>query len=342
MLTVLSIGYPFAPVTADPAGGAEQVLAQLDRALVANGHHSIVVAPEGSEVAGTLLPVPATGGPIDDAMRARTHQAVREIVAEAMAEGGIDLVHLHGTDFDRYLPPAGVPALITLHLPLAWYADDALRPRRPATWLQPVSADQARRAPADVALLPPIPNGVDLDLYRPVAAKGDYALILGRMAPEKGFHAAIDAARTAGVPLRVAGSLFPYPEHQRYFDEQVAPRLNADRRWIGPVAGAAKRRLIAEARCLLAPFTAAETSSLVAMEALASGTPVIAYRSGALPDIVEHGRTGLLVDSVAEMADAIGRIDAIAPAACRSVACDRFPLARTIAAYLDLYARLAA
>jgi glycosyltransferase involved in cell wall biosynthesis len=193
-----------------------------------------------------------------------------------------------------------------------------------------------------VALLPPVPNGVDTDLYQPAAAKQDYALVLGRVAPEKGFHHALDAAIRADVPLIAAGTLFPYPAHQRYFEEQVRPRLDDRRRWHGPAFGAAKRRLLAEARCLLVPSTAPETSSLVAMEALASGTPVIAFRSGALPTIVEHGVTGFIVDDADQMANAIGRVDAIDPAACHRAACARFALSDTIARYFDLYRRLTA
>ncbi|GJD51224.1 D-inositol-3-phosphate glycosyltransferase [Methylobacterium crusticola] len=341
-LTVVSVAYPFAPVTADPAGGAEQVLAQIDRALVRAGHRSRVVAPEGSCTAGELIAVPAADGEIDETRRAAVHEHVRAALAAATREGDADVVHLHGIDFGRYLPAPGTPTLATLHLPLDWYAPEALAPGRPATWLNPVSDDQARRAPAGLRLLAPIPNGVDTEAYRPGATRQPYALALGRVAPEKGFHHALDAARMAGVPLLAAGRVFAYAAHLRYFDEEVAPRLDAHRRWIGPVEGAAKRRLIAEARCVLIASTAPETSSLVAMEALASGTPVIAFRAGALPDIVEHGLTGLVVDTVEEMAEAIGRIGAIDPAACRRAACARFPVRRTTEAYLRLYAELAA
>jgi glycosyltransferase involved in cell wall biosynthesis len=336
-LTVVSVAYPFAPVSADAAGGAEQVLAQLDRALVAAGHRSIVVAQAGSVVAGELVAVPAPAGEIDDDARKAAHGHVRAAIATVA--GRADVVHLHGLDFDRYLPPPGPPCLVTLHMPLDWYAAGALRSDLS---LQPVSADQARRAPEGVTLLDPIANGVDVEHYRPSPTRGDYALVLGRVAREKGFHDAIDAARMAGVPLRAAGAVFPYAEHRRYFDEEVAPRLDGERRWVGAVAGEAKRDLIAGAKCMLIPSTAPETSSLVTMEALACGVPVIAYRSGALPEIVEDGVTGLIVDDVAGMADAIGRVGAIDPAACRRAAVERFAVARTTAAYLDLYHRLAA
>lgn len=339
-LTVLSVAYPFAAVSADPAGGAEQVLAQVDRALVEAGHRSIVLAQAGSSVKGELIEVPPPAGEIDGHAWAAAHAHMRDAIDALASE--VDLVHLHGFDFDSYVPPPGPPVLVTLHMPLAWYVPEVLRSDRPCTWFQPVSADQASRAPDGVALLPPIPNGVDVACYRPAAHKADYALVLGRVAPEKGFHDAIDAARLAGSPLRAAGQVFPYAEHRRYFEEEVAPRFDAERRWVGPVAGGTKRRLLAEAACMLIPSTAPETSSLVAMEALASGTPVIAFRSGALPEIVEDGVTGFIVDDVAGMADAIGRVSTIDPARCRREACERFALGRTTDAYLDLYHRLAA
>ncbi|MGH1570455.1 glycosyltransferase [Methylobacterium sp. P31] len=341
-LTVVSVAYPFAPVTADPAGGAEQVLAQLDRALVRAGHRSRVIAPEGSQAAGALMTLPGPVAEITEEDRAAVHAQLRTLLSEIAHAGAADLIHLHGLDFDRYLPPPGVPILATLHLPIDWYAPGALRPERPGTWLNPVSPDQAGRAPPGVALLPPIPNGVDTEAYRPGPPKQPYALVLGRVAPEKGFHHALDAARMAEAPLIAAGRVFPYTAHRRYFDAEIAPRLDALRRWVGPVAGAEKRRLIAQARCVLIPSTAPETSSLVAMESLASGTPVIAFRAGALPGIVEHGTTGLIVDTAAQMAEAIRAIGEIDPAACRRAACARFSLDRTTDAYLDLYMRLAA
>lgn len=342
MLNILSIAYPFAPVTADPAGGAEQVLAQIDRALVRAGHRSTVIASEGSAVAGSLLPVPAAGGPITDERRGTAYRHVRGVTREAVESGRADVVHLHGVDFAEYVPDPGVPTLVTLHLPLDWYPRHALAPERPDTWLHPVSASQAARAPAAARLLPPIANGVDVDVYAPTQARNDYALVLGRIAPEKGSHHALDAARWADVDCVAAGRLFGYSEHLAYWNDQVRPRLDDRRRFIGAVEGAAKRRLIAEAACVLIPSTAPETSSLVAMEALASGVPVIAFRSGALPEIVEDGVTGLLVNEAREMAEAIRRVGDIDPAACRRAAVERFPLRRTTDAYLNLYARLAA
>ena len=169
-----------------------------------------------------------------------------------------------------------------------------------------------------------------------------YAITLGRICPEKGQHTALQAAHLAGTGLLIGGQVFAYPAHQRYFATEVAPLLDGRRRFLGPLPLARKRRLLAGARCLLVPSTAPETSSLVAMEAMACGTPVIAFPSGALADLVDHGRTGFLVDSVAGMAQAIGSARQIDPAACRSVAQHRFSQSGMIAGYLDAYRRLAA
>lgn len=343
-LVVIQVAYPFAPVGPDPVGGAEQVLSACDRAVVAAGGRSLVIAAEGSTPAGEFLPVPAAAGEITADIRARVHAAVRARLAEVAPRA--DVIHLHGIDFDSYLPttgPAAVPpAVVSLHLPLGWYAPDALRPARGAVALVPVSARQAAGAPAGVALAAPVENGVDVDGFALRLTPRRFHLLLGRICPEKGVHLALDAARLAGRDLLVAGEVFPYAAHRRYFEEEVAPRLDARRRWIGPVAGARKRRLLAAARGVLIASTAPETSSLVAREAAAAGAPVVAFRSGALVDAVEDGVTGRLVDDASGMAQALADLDGFDRATIRARARARFPLRAMTDGYLDLYRRLAA
>lgn len=339
-LAVLNVAFPFAPVGEDAVGGAEQVVTQLDRALIERGHRSIVVACAGSRVAGRLMALPAPPPRLDADAREQVWPLVRAAIARVLSEETVDLIHFHGIDHAAYLPGAGPPVLISLHLPLDWYALEALRPRRPYTWLLPVSEDQARRAPPGVALLPPIGNGVRLPKPSALHRRG-YALALGRICPEKGFDDALDAAHRADVPLLLAGRVFPWSDHRRHFETAIRPRLDARRRWIGSIGGARKRRLLAGARCLLVPSRVAETSSLVAMEAAAAGTPVIAYRAGALADIVEPGVTGYLVDDVDAMAAAIVVADRIDSEACRRRARQRFDLDHVMARHLALYRQLA-
>ncbi len=189
-------------------------------------------------------------------------------------------------------------------------------------------------------MLDPIPNGVAVDRLRARHARRNFALALARICPEKGFHLALDAARLARTPLLIAGQVFPYEAHQRYFSNEIRPLLGRAARFLGPIGFARKRRLLTAARVLLIPSLVPETSSLVAMEALACGCPVVAFPTGALPDLIEPGITGFLVSSIEEMADAIPLCDAIDREHCREVARQRFSLDTMIGSYFRLYRRL--
>lgn len=338
-LTVLSVAHPFAPVAPDTAGGAEQVLGALDHALCAAGHRSLVVACAGSRVRGMLIAIPHIVGRLDDAAIRLGHQRYRDAIAAALDRWKVDIVHMHGVHLHAYLPPPGVPVLATLHLGLERYEPQALRPSRPNTWFNCVSAVQHRTAPSDLDLLPPIENGVPI---WPSAshARRQFALMLSRICPEKGVHLAIEAARRADMPLLIAGTVFPYDTHCRYFERTIRPLLNRRRRYIGPIGPERKRRLLAAARCVLIPSLVAETSSLVAREAAAAGTPVVAFPRGALSSTVEHGRTGFVVETVEDMVAAMHAAPTIDPEACRQVARERFSLEEMIAAYFALYERL--
>jgi glycosyltransferase involved in cell wall biosynthesis len=340
MLTILQVAYPMAPVSMDAAGGAEQVMAILDRALVAAGHRSIAVACEGSHIAGELLSFPIAGSFDDRAVRS-AQAACGKRIDEALERWRIELVHMHGVDFYEYLPSSGVPVLATLHLPVSFYPRAIFELLRPDTYLHCVSESARQAVPKYGRVLATIENGIPLELYpdRP-AVKAGYCLALGRICPEKGFHLALEAARRAGMPLWLAGKVFPYREHQRYFEEELSPYLTWPHRFVGPVDLAQKKRLLRRARCLLAPSLASETSSLVAMEAMACGTPVIAFPAGALAELLEDGRTGFLVRGVEEMAEAIARVGVIDRRQCRRAAMERFSGERMAGRYLTLYEEL--
>ncbi len=341
-LTVLNVAYPLAPVAPDAVGGAEQILTHIDEALTKAGHRSLVVACEGSVTAGTLLPTPRPDGVLTEDVRRQAQSRHRAAILRALERWPVDVVHMHGIDFHAYLPPPGPPVLVTLHLPPSWYPAEVFRLSRPLTYLHCVSASQRRACPPCPHLLPENENGVPVEDRPTPHARRGFAFALGRVCPEKGFHLALDAAARADVPMLLAGEVYRYEAHEAYFRDEIRPRLDGVRRFIGPVGRERKRRLLSAAHCLLVPSLAPETSSLVAMEAMSCGAPVIAFPSGALAEIVEHGRTGFLVRDVTEMADAIRAVDSLSREACVETARSRFSLGRMTSRYLDLYQRLAA
>ncbi len=362
--TLLTVAFPYAPLGPAAVGGAEVICSQLEAALPQAGFASVVVAHADSRPAGHLYPTRIPAGIITDELRAEVEAAHQAGVDRALAENVIALVHMHGLDFARYRIPAHIPVLVTLHLPAAWY---------PASiWDLPsqfhficVSEHQRHSCPAAAQhRLSVIENGVPLPEASTLRPEGRYALMLARICPEKNLHIGFDAARLAGMPAILAGEVFAYEAHLQYLEHEIKPRLTASStshearatssavstttpsaRFLGPVAGDEKARLLQRAACLLLPSLAPETSSLVAMEALAAGIPVVGMAVGAVPGIVEHGRTGFLIppgpDATAELSAALRRLPELDRRQCRSTAEARFPLSRMVDAYLGLYRQLA-
>lgn len=341
LLRVLQVAYPFAPVGPGAVGGAEQILCALDRGLVDAGHRSLVVASEGSQVAGELIA--ATHAPLRlanaevEAERSR----VRGLLEQVLRTHAVDLVHFHGVDFHQYLPDTSRPMVATLHLPAQLYPNQLFSGTRTPLVIHGVSEAQHRTFPNCRNLRRPILNGVDLTQFTPSYQKREYLLALGRICPEKGYHHALEAAHAADLTLLIAGQVFAYPEHQRYFEQQILPLLDEKRRFIGSVGPRERSRLLAETRAVVIPSLIDETSSLVAMEASASATPVVAFRRGALSEVVEHGKTGILVDNPSQLVEAIEASRHLDPRLCRQVAEQRFASTRMIDEYLAMYQELA-
>jgi glycosyltransferase involved in cell wall biosynthesis len=339
-LTVLNIAYPLAPVSRDAVGGAEQVLFQIDSELVRRGYRSIVIACEDSVVEGELIAIKQFNGVLTERVKKLAHRLMKKAITSVIEDNVINLIHMHGIDFIEYMPQANIPKLVTLHLPLNWYPPKTLLNENPNLYFNCVSYSQQRTAPLNLkSMFAPILNGVNI---QPVSnsSKDRFAMVMGRICPEKGFHLAIEASRKAQIPLLIAGKIFPFPAHQKYFESQIIPFLDRNRKFIGAIGFEKKRRLLTLACCLLIPSLVAETSSLVAMEALLCGTPVIAFRSGALVEIVEDGVTGFLVRNVDEMADALTRVNTLSSNVCREVAKRRFSSDRMTQEYLEVYEKI--
>jgi len=347
---ILLSAYPLLPVTENSAGGAEQVLFNLQRGLGAKGYRVTVAACADSAVDGQLY---STGAPARGSLSsARAHEDCHaskclELLRIREAIGtGFKLVHDHSGTFFTHANKvnANIPILATLHLPRSFYPASFFNHVARNVYFNCVSKTQAKTFVDLPQIVGHVSNGIALDRFSLQTSKQDYLLWLGRICEEKGTHIALDVAEKAGLPIVIAGSIYPFAYHQRYFERSVRPRLERmgdNARFVNAPSFAMKVELLRNARAVLLTSTAEESSSLVAMEAAATGTPVVAIRRGALPEIVEHGTTGILVRSENRLADAVKESSEIRPQVCRAHAEENFSGARMAEDYTKLYRRLA-
>jgi glycosyltransferase involved in cell wall biosynthesis len=338
-LRILYVAYPLLPVGAASAGGAEQVLCALERQMRARGHLTTVAACAGSETAGDFFSTGATPTAADALEpREREHTArILQLIADRRRRNQpFDLIHDHSSLFWKHAAEISEPVLLTLHLPRDFYGPQLAGPP-PNVFLNCVSCDQQQRFGPLPGMMGVTSNGIALENFPLCRDKGDYLLWMGRICPEKGTHIALEIARRARLPIVIAGQVYPFSWHQQYFDSQIKPLLSSNALFIERPPLDEKIRLLQHARAVLLPSLVDETSSLVAMEAAACGTPVVAFRRGALPEIVEHGVTGFLAANAEGLRAALLRLNAISPNLCRARAETRFSSVRMANDYEQLY-----
>jgi glycosyltransferase involved in cell wall biosynthesis len=338
-LSILYVSYPLLPVTPESAGGAEQMLLVLEREIAGTGHRTTVAACAGSHTCGTLLPTGATAKELDQYERREREHAAEILRYLQDHPGKFDLIHDKSGSFFRHASECPLPVLATLHLPRSFYHQEWFQGAPPNLFLNCVSQAQAASF-ADLAnVMAVVENGIDVDMFPFSERKGDYLFWLGRICEEKAPHLAIAAARKARLPLVIAGQVYPFRYHQGYFDCEIRPHLHdgSPVRYINTPSREEKLGLLSNARMLLLTSTVEETSSLVAMEAMACGTPVVAFRRGAFPEVVASGETGILVDTLDEMATAVENLQQISAAACRARVDRQFTAKRMAREYEKLY-----
>jgi glycosyltransferase involved in cell wall biosynthesis len=180
-------------------------------------------------------------------------------------------------------------------------------------------------------------NAVPVEKFKVQTEKEGYLLELARINPDKGQHLAIEVSDRTGRPLVLAGKLDRDSRSQRYFRDLIEPRLGNSVRWIENVGLGEKADLLAGAEAMLFPIQWEEPFGLAMIEAMVSGTPVIAFRRGSVPELVEEGITGYVVSSVDEMVDRVKRLEDLDHEACSQRARDRFSPARMADGYERLY-----
>jgi glycosyltransferase involved in cell wall biosynthesis len=340
MFRILYIAYPLLTVSEESAGGAEQVLWTLEQEMAAQGITTAVAASAGSRVSGALCSTGAACTQPDDFER-RNHEHQERAIEFARA-GQFDLVHDQSGSFWPRAREIDMLVLATLHLPRHFYPANCFVDLPANVSFNCVSASQAREF-SDLKSSPAVvPNGILLERFQPSFEVRNGWLWLGRICEEKGPHLALDIAAHSGLPITLAGQIYPFTYHQQYFEREIAPRLAKmpSATWIPSPSSSQKRRLLREARAVLITSLVDETSSLVAKEAAASGTPVIAFRRGALAGIIQDGVTGFVVEGVDEAIQAMSKIEHIKPEACVRYAQEHFSSRAMAQEYATIYDRL--
>lgn len=341
--SILFVAYPMLPVSDASCGGAEQMLWTLEHELATRGFPTAVAACEGSRVSGEVIPTGETPKE-SDAFELRAAEHSRRVL-EVVDERRFDLVHDKSGFWWEHAGEAPVPVLATLHLPRNFYPERLFRHLRSNVFFNAVSESQAQSFRDVPRFMGVVPNGIVLERFRFARKKRDYVIWLGRICPEKAPHLAMDAAEKAGVPLVLAGQVYPFRWHEDYFAREIRPRLQRageNVRWVERPSFDEKAELLRNARAMLLSTQAPETSSLVAMEAAACGTPVISFPKGAIPEIVRHGVSGFLVNDWREMAHAIADVDQVWPEDARAVAEERFCSRNMVDGYERLYEQITA
>jgi glycosyltransferase involved in cell wall biosynthesis len=370
-LTVLVNAGPWVAVPPPGYGGIEAVVATLVPELRSAGIR-VVLATIGT----STLPADDYVRTLDEPRLSAVAQPYNQVSGIAHAHMGavvralrdgleVDVVHDHlevvGPAVFAAMGGQAPPVLQTLHWDLHKHPDFySTFDGRGRIAFAAVSGSQLARAPENlkvqtlgvVPIGSPAANRVDVE-------RGDHALVLARITPDKGQDVAVRICRTAGIPLVLAGpvagisnpdelahrlaageaGLVNHPD-VRYFTDCVAPHLDGvTARWVGGVAGEDKERLLQSARVLLSPIRWAEPGATAVVEALGRGVPVVGTPLGVLPTLVEHGRTGYLAENEDELARLLHELEAIDPQACREAAADWTPRAMS-ASYVDLYRQL--
>ncbi len=310
-------------------GPWERVASLLTEGLVARGHDVTLFATGDSVTGATLASVVPHGYADDPEVDGRVGEAMH--IAAAIARSGeFDIVHNH---LD-WLPLAfaaewRAPLVTTVH----GFSGPGILPAYRAAASAYVSISDSDRAP-DLDYLATVHHGIDASEFRPTAHAGDYLATLGRIHPDKGTADAIAIAAATGRRLVICGPV----ADDAYFAERVLPHLDDDRViHLGTVGAEQRSRVLGGAAALLHPIHFAEPFGLAVIEAMACGTPVIAYRRGSMPEVVDHGVTGLLVDDVPAAAEAVDAAAVLDRARVREVAVERFGVDRMVEEYLEVY-----
>lgn len=302
-------------------GGIERVCYDLVEQLKDRGHDVTLVAAGRDRTTARF--VAAFGAPLSGL--GTVEQSVQEVryaarVARVLDGVSPDIIHDHSLAGPLTSSGRLVPTVLTAHGPTGGPVGDYFRHLELP--LVAISASQRRSAP-DLPWIDTVHNSIDVTRYPFREDKEDVVAFVGRMSREKGVHLVPDAARRAGYQCVIAAKCRE-PDELQYFEQEVQPRFGSDTTWLGEIGDSERDELLGRSRCVLLPLQWEEPFGLVAVEAMACGTPVVALARGSMTEIVDHGRTGFLCRTPAELPEAVRRASEIEPAECRRHALARF------------------
>lgn len=319
-LKIAIVSPPWFPVPPPGYGGIELVVSILAEGLHRRGH-DVTLFASGDSVTETRLVSVFAEAPYRLIKENVYLENIHSLAAYEMAQE-FDIIHDHDGTGSRLLGALvsrlfSIPVLATMHGPankpsLDYYtsvSDD----------LHYIAISDAQRSDfIGLDFLATIPNAIKLDEYDFSPTGGDYLLFVGRMNEEKGAHIAASVAKKLGRKLIMIGKASEEHEH-KYFNDMVRPLLDQDIEFRGEVDLAEKVRLYKGAECVLFPIQWPEPFGLVMIESMACGTPVIAIRNGSVPEVIQDGKTGFIVEDEAGMIDAVARIGRIERSSCRQL-----------------------
>ncbi len=322
-------------------GGTERVVSWLTEELVRLGHEVTLFASGDSQTRAKLVADCPRALWRDESCRETLPHHIRLLERVFEDTSRFDVIHFH-CDYLHFplLRRNPCPSVTTLHGRLHEPDLLPLFNEYPEVPLVSISDDQRRPIPW-ASWQATVHHGLPRDLHTFRDRPGGYLAFLGRISPEKRLDRAVAIARAAGMRLKVAAKI--YPEERGYFEQQIAPLLDEARsfvEFVGEVGGPDKDEFLGNAHALLFPIDWPEPFGLVMIEALACGTPVIAWRNGSVPEVIADGVTGFVVDSVEQAVGAVGQVAGLSRRVCRDVFEERFDAARMAGDYLQVYRRL--
>ena len=335
-MRILQIAPLWETVPPPAYGGTEAVVGAVADGLVKAGHDVTLLASGDSQTLANLISVyPRSLRTAEEVENGTPYDWVH--AARAIENAGeFDVIHNHAGELVMAMSRlTQVPMLTTMHCLTT--PDTRFVWRLYEQHFNTISVAQTSQVPETSGRhAGTVYNAIDVATFPFRLEKDDHLLSLNRICPEKGTHIAIEAAKRAGKRLIIAGKVDRVDRD--YFKEQVEPLIDGrDVAYVGEAGQQEKRELYSRAAGVLMPICWEEPFGLVAIEAMACGTPVLAFARGAMPELIRHGETGFLLQDVDEMVDAIHRLDSIDPRCCREHVALNFDTARMIYDYVRVY-----